>query len=158
MIKGTNAHILAQINDAIRDGLLAVKNAIEDEHVVPGAGAFQVALHKHLMKFKETVKGKPKFGVQVFADAFLVIPKTLAQNGGFDLQDSLVTLMDEHAAGHNVGLDLKTGDVLDPVAEGIFDNYRVLRQMINSASVISSNLLLVDEMMRAGRTSLKQGQ
>ena len=158
LIKGPNAHTLSQINDAIRDGLRAVKNAIEDEHVVAGAGAFHVALHRHLMKFKETVKGKPKFGVQVYADALLVIPKTLAQNGGFDMQDSLVQMLDEHAAGHNVGIDLNTGDVLDPVAAGIFDNYRVLRQMLNSCSVIATNLLLVDEMMRAGRTSLKSGQ
>ena len=55
-----------------------------------------------------------------------------------------------------MGIDLKTGDVLDPVTEGIFDNYRVHRQMLNSSAVIASNLLLVDEMMRAGRTSLKQ--
>lgn len=158
LVKGPNAHTIAQINDAIRDGLRAVKNAIEDEHVVPGAGAFQVALHRHLMKFKETVKGKAKFGVQVFADALLVIPKTLALNGGYDQQDCLVQLLDEQAAGNNVGIDLKTGDVLDPVSEGIYDNYRVLRQMLSSCSVIATNLLLVDEMMRAGRTSLKSGQ
>ena len=45
------------------------------------------------MKFKDTVKGKPKFGVQVFADSFLIIPKVLAQYGGFDQQDTLVTLL-----------------------------------------------------------------
>jgi T-complex protein 1 subunit zeta len=67
-------------------------------------------------------------------------------------------MKEEHAAGHAVGIDLKTGDVLDPVTEGIFDNYRVHRQMLNSSAVIASNLLLVDEMMRAGRTSLKEAQ
>ena len=101
------------------------------------------------------MKGKAKFGVQLFSDACLVIPKVLAVNGGFDQQDSLVSLIDEHASGHVVGLDLNTGDVLDPVAEGIFDNYRVIRQMLSSSCVISCNLLLVDEMMRAGRMSLK---
>lgn len=92
LIKGPNSHIISQINDAVRDGLRAVKNAIEDEHLVPGAGAFQLGLHRHLMKYKESVKGKAKLGVQVFADALLIIPKTLAMNGGFDQQDCLVTL------------------------------------------------------------------
>ena len=32
---------------------------------------------------------------------------------------------------------------------------RVKRQMINSCTVIASNLLLVDEIMRAGMSSLK---
>jgi chaperonin GroEL (HSP60 family) len=31
-------------------------------------------------------------GVQAFADALLIIPKTLAQNGGFDVQDVVVAL------------------------------------------------------------------
>ena len=92
LVKGPNAHTIAQINDAIRDGLRAVKNAIEDKSVVPGAGAFQVGLSIHLTKFKDSVKGRAKMGVQAFADAMLIIPKVLSQNGGFDSQDTIVAL------------------------------------------------------------------
>lgn len=92
LIKGPNLHSIGQINDAVRDGLRAVKNAIEDKAVVPGAGAFQLALHHHLLKFKDTVKGKAKLGVQVFAESLLIIPKVLAQNGGFDSMDAIVAL------------------------------------------------------------------
>ena len=35
--------ICVQIKDAIRDGLRAVKNTIEDGAIVPGAGAFEVS-------------------------------------------------------------------------------------------------------------------
>ncbi|KAI9102700.1 chaperonin Cpn60/TCP-1 family [Phlyctochytrium arcticum] len=156
LVTGPNAYSIVQINDAIRDGLRAVKNAIEDQSLVPGAGAFQIALHSHLIKFKDTVKGRPKMGVQAFADAMLIIPKVLAQNGGFDVQDVIVALQEEFASGHIVGLDLTTGETLDPVSEGIWDNYRVHRHMLHSCSVIASNFLLVDEMMRAGRSSLRQ--
>src|ERR1044072_7058333 len=48
LVKGPNAHTITQINDDVRDGLRAVKNAIEDKSVVPGAGAFQVGLSAHL--------------------------------------------------------------------------------------------------------------
>ena len=34
--------------------------------------------------------------------------------------------------GAIVGLDVTTGDSLSPVEEGIWDQYRVLRQMLNS--------------------------
>lgn len=91
-----------------------------------------MGLHHRLTKFKDTVKGKAKLGVQIYADAMLIIPKVLAQNGGFDTQDCLVALQEETAAGHVVGIDLKTGDPLDPVTEGIFDNYRVHRQLLHS--------------------------
>ncbi|KAJ3213751.1 T-complex protein 1 subunit zeta [Clydaea vesicula] len=155
LITGPNPHSIEQIKDAVRDGLRSVKNAIEDDHLVPGAGAFQVALYRHLIQFKNGVKGRPRMGVQAFADSLLIIPKVLAQNGGFDAQDVIVSLEEEQAAGHIVGLDLQTGETLDPVTEGIWDNYRVHRHLLHSCTVIASNLLLVDEMMRAGRSSLK---
>lgn len=36
LMKGPNKHTLAQIKDAVRDGLRACNNAIEDKAVVPG--------------------------------------------------------------------------------------------------------------------------
>jgi T-complex protein 1 subunit zeta len=158
LITGPNAHSIVQINDAIRDGLRAVKNSLEDDgFLVPGAGAFNVALHRHLShpSFTDTVKGRARLGVKAFADAMLVVPKVLAQNGGFDVLDVIVALEEACASGRVVGVDLETGECCDPIAEGIWDNYRVHRHLIHSCTVIASNLLLVDEMMRAGRTSLK---
>jgi len=39
--------------------------------------------------------------------------------------------------------------------EGIFDNYSMKRQIINSGPIIASQLLLVDEVIRAGRNMRK---
>ncbi|GAA5842077.1 hypothetical protein JCM11251_002006 [Rhodosporidiobolus azoricus] len=159
LVKGPNAHTISQTTDAIRDGLRAVKNSLEDGSLVPGAGAFEIAAHAHLSgEVKKSAKGRAKLGVQAFADALLIVPKTLAVNAGLDVQDAVVALQDEAADGHVVGLDLATGEPLDPVTEGIWDNYRVKRHMIHSAAVIASNLLITDEMMRAGRSSLKNEQ
>ena len=84
LIKGPNDHTIAQIKDAVRDGLRAVKNVIEDECVVlvregaqgrgggrgmweqnlnslcpeQGGGAFEIAARHHLMtEVKKSVKG-----------------------------------------------------------------------------------------------------
>jgi chaperonin GroEL (HSP60 family) len=54
-----------------------------------------------------------------------------------------------------VGMDCDSGEACLPATVGIYDTYRVKRQMINSCTVIASNLLLVDEIMRAGMSSLK---
>lgn len=67
---------------------------------------------------------------------------------------------------------MQSGEPFDPTVEGIWDNYRVKRQMLHSwyvhsthcihrlhfticSSVIAINLLSTDEILRAGRTSLK---
>jgi T-complex protein 1 subunit zeta len=90
---GPNAHTITQINDALRDGLRAVKNAIEDKSLVPGAGSFEVSCSAHLHNnTKKLAKGRAKLGVDAFADAMLILPKTLAQNGGWDVQDAIVNL------------------------------------------------------------------
>lgn len=137
LIKGPNAHTMTQIQDALRDGFRSIKNAIEDNCVIPGAGAFELACSAHLnSSLKTFAKGRAKLGVQAFAEAMLVIPKTLAANGGYDVQDAIVGLQQElEEAGEDgiVGLDLKSGEPMDPVAEGVWDNYRVKRQMLHGA-------------------------
>ncbi|KAK2763753.1 T-complex protein 1 subunit zeta [Arachnomyces sp. PD_36] len=159
LIKGPNQHTIAQITDAVRDGLRSVYNTIVDGCVVPGAGSFQVACHTHLDSdaFKKTVKGKAKSGVAAFADALLVIPKTLAANSGYDVQDALAELRDEHAQGNAVGLNLATGEPMDPVQEGVFDSFRVLRNCIASSAGIASNLLLCDELLKARQMGRQGG-
>ncbi|CAH1421564.1 unnamed protein product [Lactuca virosa] len=121
------------------------------EAVVRGAGAFEVAARQHLINFrvKKTVKGRAQLGVQAFADALLIVPKTLAKNSGLDTQDVIISLTGEHDNGNVVGLNQHTGDPIDPQMEGIFDNYAVKLQIIKP--VIASQLLLVDEVIRAGR-------
>lgn len=132
-LAGPNGHTIAQITDAIRDGLRSVKNAIEDESLIPGAGAFEIACAQYLNeKAKPKAKGRQKLGVAAFAEALLIIPKTLAANGGFDVQDSIVALQEEAEEGHTVGLHLKSGEPFDPTVEGVWDNYRVKRQMMHS--------------------------
>uniref|UniRef100_A0AAQ4RHL5 Chaperonin containing TCP1, subunit 6A (zeta 1) n=1 Tax=Gasterosteus aculeatus aculeatus TaxID=481459 RepID=A0AAQ4RHL5_GASAC len=156
LVKGPNKHTLTQIKDAVRDGLRAVKNAIEDGSVVSGAGAFEVAVADALVKHKPNVKGRAQLGVQAFADALLVIPKVLAQNSGYDPQETLLKLQTEYKdSGLLVGVDLNTGEPMVAGDAGVWDNYSVKKQLLHSCTVIASNILLVDEIMRAGMSSLK---
>ncbi|KAJ8917383.1 hypothetical protein NQ315_002407 [Exocentrus adspersus] len=156
LMKGPNKHTLIQIKDAIRDGLRAINNTIEDKALIPGAGAFEVTANKELLKFKDTVKGKVRLGIAAYAEALLGIPKTLAVNSGFDVQDTIVKLQEESRLSPDpIGLDLTSGEPIVPKDLGIFDNYIVKKQIINSCTIIASNLLLVDEIMRAGMSSLK---
>lgn len=64
LIKGPNDYTIAQVKDAIRDGLRAVKNTLDDKCLLPGAGAFEVVSYLHLHDYaKEHVSGKVKLGV-----------------------------------------------------------------------------------------------
>ena len=60
---------------------------------------------------KEKYSGKVKLGIQAFADALLVIPRTLAENSGFDSQDTLLKVIEAHEkTGEAYGVDVITGE------------------------------------------------
>ena len=130
-----------------------ITNYISETHhaadcVIPGAGAFEIAAYEALQKVKLTVPGRARLGIQArrrspdqatptpsqaYADALLIIPKVLAQNAGFDAQDTIVKLQQAHqATGEFVGVDLSTGEAIIPAEEGILDNYRVKRHIVHS--------------------------
>lgn len=170
LIRGPNKHTVTQIQDAIKDGLRAVRNALVDGSVMPGAGAFEIAAHRSLLRYQNEVKGRARLGVEAFAEALLIIPKTLAQNGGHDSQECMVKLQEESVALNPlnettgeidvsattaVGVDVITGEPMLPAEQGVWDNYIVKKQILFSSTEIASQLLLVDEIMRAGLTSLK---
>jgi len=152
LIRGPNRHTINQIKDAVRDGLKAVKNVIVDGSFVLGAGCFEAQAYVHLMKYKKTIDGRKKLGIQAFADSLLAVPRTLVQNAGHDQQEALINLLHQTEKGKKVGVDLETGDLLDPLQSGILDNYCVKKQFLHLGSIIASKLLLVDEIMRAGRS------
>ena len=56
-----------------------------------------------------------RVGVQAFAEALLVIPKTLALNSGLDAQECIVKLKEENRASDvPLGLDISTGQFYIP--------------------------------------------
>jgi T-complex protein 1 subunit zeta len=78
LLKGPDQHTIAQLKDAIRDGLRAVKNTLEDQCVIPGGGAFEVYCSEKLLECKGEVMGKAKLGYEAYAESLLTIPKVLA--------------------------------------------------------------------------------
>lgn len=152
LIKGQNEHTINQIKDAVRDGLRAVTNTINDKSVIPGAGAFEIAVSVELKRQAKNIKGKARLGAEAFADAILIIPRTLAENSGLDSQEVLLDLITSYENnGVPVGVNVNDGTPISPVAEGIYDNFCVKQQFLQLAPVLAQQLLLVDEVMRAGK-------
>jgi len=157
LIRGPNAFTIGLINESLRDGLRAVKNTLETSTVVPGAGSFEIACAAWIRANMDKADGRAKLGLEVFAESLLVVPKSLAENSGHDPQDVIIKMRDAQAANPDVpvGLDILTGEVLEPMSAGIVDTFLSKRHMIGTAPVIANQLLLVDEILRAGRKKEK---
>eukprot|EP00917_Polyrhabdina_sp_WS-2016_P019479 GHVP01041648.1.p1 GENE.GHVP01041648.1~~GHVP01041648.1.p1 ORF type:complete len:540 (+),score=102.83 GHVP01041648.1:26-1621(+) len=158
LIKGQSDHAIAQVKDAVRDGLRAVKNAMEDKCVIPGAGAFEISCYLALQKFAKTVGGKERLGILAVAESLLAVIKILIVNSGFDAQELILKLITEKESnpGAEIGVDLRNGGVMSPLVEGVLDNFIVKRQLLTLAPSFATQLLVVDEIIKAGKQMGKQ--
>jgi T-complex protein 1 subunit zeta len=131
--------VFLSLQDAIRDGLRALFNAIQDGCVVPGAGAFELAVSKRLDSLQ--IASRSVLGVKVMAKAILVIPKVLVANSGHDSQDTVLKAL-QTPGDTIVGLNLDTGDTLLPTQEGILDLYIAKKQIIDARYYNTFHLLM----------------
>ena len=53
---------------------------------------------------------------------------------------------------------MNSGETFLPASEGIWDSYTVKKQTLNLATVLATQLLLVDEVMKAGKSMGKAGR
>ena len=151
-IKGSTDYAIAQIKDAIRDGLRAVKNVFDDQCVIPGAGAFELACADYLKEYAKTVDAKSYYGIELFSEAMLAVPKAICKNSGIDAQESIIKVQKAYRDNKTLmGIDIAEGDPINPVNTGIFDNYCVKKSFLNIGPVLVQQLFMVDEVMRAGK-------
>ena len=130
----------------------AVKNVFDDQCVIPGAGAFEIACSEDLKDYAKTIDGKEIFGIELFAEAMLTVPKAICKNSGIDSQESLIKCSKAYRDSKTLmGIDIQEGNPINPVNSGIFDNYCVKKSFLNIGPVLVQQLFMVDEVMRAGK-------
>ncbi|XP_075591113.1 uncharacterized protein LOC142598016 [Dermatophagoides farinae] len=152
---------LERCKDAIRDGLRACRNALIDKKLLPGAGAFEIAASEHLRsRLKKENNPKTITGIALFADALLTIPRSLAKNSGLSPNEALTAaqLAYRQAIENDNGLDnkyfginLDSIEPINPIDEGIWDSVTVKKQLVSLSTTLSSLLLIIDEIIRAGK-------
>jgi T-complex protein 1 subunit zeta len=149
LVRGPTDYAMNRITSAVNNCLRSVKNALFEKNVIYGAGAFEMAGFLHLTNnTRKLINGKPKLGAAAFGQALLSIPKSLAYNAGFDIQEVVINIQHEHERGAIAGLDIHTGKPLDMSLSDVYDDYSVKKQILTSASIVASQLLLVDEIIQ----------
>ena len=105
VIRGATQNHLDDIERAIDDGVNVVKAITKDPRLVPGAGATEMQLIKRISQFGDKTPELSQYAIQRYAEAFEVIPRTLAESAGLDATEVLATL---YASHHKSSLANKT--------------------------------------------------
>ncbi|MCJ1251690.1 T-complex protein 1 subunit theta [Trapelia coarctata] len=156
VIRGATQNHLDDIERAIDDGVNVVKAIIRDAKLVPGAGATEMQLVERITAFGERTPGLPQYAIKKYAEAFEVIPRTLAESAGLDATEVLASLYTAHhkaADGEwTVGVDVENEDgtgTLDARDEGILDLLISKRWAIQLATEAARTVLSVDQIIVA---------
>jgi thermosome len=157
LLRGGSEHVVDEVERAVHDALCVVARSVEDGKVVPGGGAMEVELAKHLRKYSETVGGREALAIRAFANALEILPQSLAENAGMDAVDTLVELRAAHGKpeGKYMGVDVFGGKVGDMRELSVYEPLRVKLQAIKSASEAAIMILRIDDVIAAAKKELK---
>jgi chaperonin GroEL (HSP60 family) len=158
LVRGSTEVLIDELERAVYDGIRVVMDAIEDQKYVVGGGAVEMEVMLRVREYAGSVGGRIQLALEAFANAFESIPRTLAENSGFNPIDKLVELKSAHAKGQKrAGLNVYTGKIVDMYKENVFEPMRVKVQAIHSAAEASSLLIRVDDMMITQKKELPPG-
>ena len=153
LIRGGLERVVDEAERAMDDAISVVADVIQKPKVVPGGGAVEVELARRLKSYAVKVGGREQLAIEAFADALEVIPKTLAENAGHDVIDTMVALRAAHEKedGFKMGIDIYTGEIVDMVEKGVLDPAWVKEQAIKTATELASMVLRIDDVIAAVR-------
>jgi len=147
VLRGGTQQVLDSLERALDDAVHAVADVIEDQKVVPGGGAPEIELSLRLREYSSTLKGREQLAVAKFAEAVEIVPKSLAENAGFNSVDKLVELKKRHEVDKRAGLNVYTGKIVDMYEDGVVEPLRVKVQAIQSATDAASLILRIDDVL-----------
>lgn len=152
VLRGSTLNLLDDLNRSIDDGVNIVKALTKDSRVIPGAGAIEIELSRKLEEFGQSIPGLSQYAIKKFAEAFQVIPRTLAENAGMDSTEVLSKLFAAHQAGkHSYGVDIENHEscIRDAFDEKqpIFDIFNVKSCAIDLATNAALTVLRIDQII-----------
>lgn len=153
MLRGANSFVLDEMERAMNDALWAVARTLEANSVVAGGGACEVALSVYLENFARTLGSREQLAIGQFAEALLVIPKTLAMNAALDATELLAQLRVEHNQNASnpkgtskfTGLDLVEGTLVDNIAKGVLEPQPSKVKSLQFATEAAITILRIDD-------------
>eukprot|EP01105_Mastigella_eilhardi_P006320 TRINITY_DN17933_c0_g1_i1.p1 TRINITY_DN17933_c0_g1~~TRINITY_DN17933_c0_g1_i1.p1 ORF type:complete len:554 (-),score=168.38 TRINITY_DN17933_c0_g1_i1:47-1528(-) len=148
LVRGSTQNTLDDFERAVDDGVGVFKQMTKDGRFVAGAGACEAELALRLATWGEAQPGLDQYAIKKYAEAFEIIPRTLAENAGLSQTESISRIYAAHHAGTaTAGINIEGGGVLDAAKENILDHLMVKRQALAMATYTAVTILHVDQII-----------
>lgn len=167
VLRGANEFMLDEMDRSLHDVLCVIKRMLESNSLVAGGGAVEVAVSIFLEKYASSLSGREQMAVQQFAEALLVIPRTLTINAAHDATDLVAKLRAHHYASQNdetkvaqkyIGLDLTKGAVRDNLLAGVVEPAISKIKSLRFATEAAVSVLRIDDMIKLNPAREREGR
>lgn len=156
VLRGANEYMLDEIDRALHDSLCVTKRMLESNTLVAGGGAVETALSVYLGEYANTLDTREQLAIQEFAEALLVIPKTLAVNAAKDSSELVAKLRAVHAKNQfsssgedslakHTGLDLIQGEIRENLTAGVVEPAISKIKSLRFATEAAITILRIDD-------------
>eukprot|EP00924_Labyrinthula_sp_SR-Ha-C_P000762 maker-scaffold_7-snap-gene-3.56-mRNA-1 protein AED:0.04 eAED:0.04 QI:420/1/1/1/1/1/7/59/552 len=149
LLRGANEFMLDEVDRSLHDAMSVVKRCLENKTLVAGGGCVESALSLHLASFATKFESKLQMAILAFAEALLVIPKTLSVNAAKDATQLVADLKAKQydSQGH-WGLDLVKGEVRDNLEAGVLEPAISKVKSLRFATEAAVTILRIDDMIK----------
>ncbi|KAI6218241.1 CCT-alpha [Aphelenchoides besseyi] len=157
ILRGANDVMLDEMERSLHDALCVVKRVLESKKLVVGGGAVEAALNVYLENYATSMASREQLAVAEFANALLVIPKTLAANAAKDATQLVARLRAFHNKGQQdpsvthlkwAGLDLENGEILDNKEAGVLEPLISKVKSLKFATEAAITILRIDDLIK----------
>ena len=157
LLRGPTDHIVDEIERALHDALSVVKIALEDKKIIVGGGATAAEIAMRLKDEAPIIGGRIGMAMEEFANALEVIPKTLAENAGYDPIDIMLEIRHQHKKGNKYhGLDIETGKVENLYNNAIIEPIRVGIHEIEASTEAAIMILRIDDVIASKKVEMNE--
>ncbi|MCK4970309.1 MAG: TCP-1/cpn60 chaperonin family protein, partial [Thermoplasmata archaeon] len=157
LIRGGTEHVVAEADRALHDALSVVSDVVVDGKYIVGGGASAMEIAQHLKSYASTVGGREQMAIDSYADSVEIVPKSLAENAGYDPINTIIDLRSAHSKKkRTAGINLKTGKVGDMLKLEVIEPLRVGTQAIDSATDVAIMILRIDDVIAS--RGMSQGE
>ncbi len=153
VFRGTSPQIREESMRSFDDAMGVSFRMLRDSRVVPGGGAIQTHLARHIRSFALGNPGREQLAMEAYAAALEVIPRTLAENAGLDPIDVLLDLSAAQTSDRDdgawIGLDAMTGKKARMDQLGILDPLFVTSHSISGSTEATISVLRINDVLWA---------
>eukprot|EP00300_Choanocystis_sp_HF-7_P027340 c32434_g1_i1.p1 GENE.c32434_g1_i1~~c32434_g1_i1.p1 ORF type:complete len:569 (-),score=150.40 c32434_g1_i1:101-1705(-) len=147
IVRAATENMLDDVERAIDDGVNCVKSLVRDGQLVPGAGACEIELARRVSEYGDTFSGLEQYAIKKFAESLEVVPRTLAENAGYNATDVVTSLYAAHGSGKEAfGVDISgEGELVGD--RGVLDLLSIKECAIRLAVDAALTVLRVDQII-----------